>query len=159
MELEPPVATYPLKIYLDVCCLNRPFDDWAQERIRLEGDTVLSILERIRTGQWQLINSEAIAVELRKMRNLAKRDQILKFLELATVIQAIDAAIDARAQQLESLGFGLFDAFHVACAEAAVADVFLSTDDRLLKNALRQRDSLKVEVQNPVVWFITVLRS
>lgn len=159
MELKPPVENQILKIYLDVCCLNRPFDDWAQERIRLEGDTVLNILERVRAGQWQLIDSEAIAVELGKMRNLEKRDRILKLLEFATVIQTIDKAIDARAQQLEGMGFGLFDAFHLACAEAAVADVFLSTDDRLLKNALRQRDSLKVEVQNPVVWFMTVMQS
>ncbi len=28
------------KIYLDVCCLNRPFDDWTQERIRLEGEAI-----------------------------------------------------------------------------------------------------------------------
>ena len=28
-------------IYLDVCCLNRPFDDQTQERIRLESEAVL----------------------------------------------------------------------------------------------------------------------
>lgn len=149
----------PLKIYLDACCLNRPFDDWMQERIRLEGDSILSILERIRAGQWQLMTSEAIAVELEKMRNLEKKERILKLLELATLAQAIDENIDSRSQQLENLGFGVYDAFHLACAEAALADVFLSTDDRLLKNALRHRDSLKVEVHNPVVWFITVLQS
>jgi 2C-methyl-D-erythritol 2,4-cyclodiphosphate synthase len=97
---------------------TRPFDDWAQERIRLEGDTILSILERIRAEQWQLINSEAIAVELEKMRNLEKKEQILKLLELATMLQSIDETIDLRAQQLENMGFGLFDAFHLACAEA-----------------------------------------
>jgi len=53
-----------VSIYLDVCCLNRPFDDWTQERVRLKGDTILSIIERVRAGQWQLIGSEAIAVEL-----------------------------------------------------------------------------------------------
>jgi len=25
-----------MKIYLDVCCLNRPFDDQVQDRVRLE---------------------------------------------------------------------------------------------------------------------------
>lgn len=159
MELEPIAANQPFKIYLDVCCLNRPFDDWAQERIRLEGDSILSIMERIRTGQWQLIESEAIAVELAKMNNLEKKEHILELLALATVTQAINDSIDLRSQQLERLGFGLFDSFHLACAEAALADVFLSTDDRLLKNALRHRDRLKVDVYNPVVWFITVLQT
>ena len=60
------------KIYLDVCCLNRPFDDWTQERIRLEGEAVLSIMECIRVRKWQLVTSEAIEVELETMRNLDK---------------------------------------------------------------------------------------
>jgi hypothetical protein len=34
------------RIYLDVCCLNRPFDDQCQERIRLESEAILLILER-----------------------------------------------------------------------------------------------------------------
>jgi hypothetical protein len=34
-------------IYLNVCCLNRPFDDQTQERIRLEAEAVLRILANI----------------------------------------------------------------------------------------------------------------
>lgn len=148
-----------VSIYLDVCCLNRPFDDWTQERVRLEGDSILSIIERVRTGQWQLIGSEAIAVELEKMRNLEKKASIIKLLELATLVQKIDENIDRRSQQLESLGFGLYDSFHLACAEAAKADIFLSTDDRLLKNARRYENQLKVAVNNPVIWLINTLQS
>ena len=58
------------KIYLDVCCLNRPFDDWIQERIRLEGEAVISIMEKIKAKKWQLVTSEAVTAELEKMRNL-----------------------------------------------------------------------------------------
>jgi len=147
------------KVYLDVCCLNRPFDDWAQERVRLEGDSILSIMERIRARQWQLIESEAIAVELGKMRNLEKKAYILELLELATVTQEINENIDLRSQQLEGLGFGLYDSFHLACAEAAQADIFLSTDDRLLKNAIRHQEALKVAVSNPVIWLMNLWQS
>ncbi len=134
------------KIYFDVCCLNRPFDDWAQERVRLEGESILSIMERISAGEWQLVSSEAIAVELEKMRNLEKREDILNLLQWATHKVVIDEDIDRRSRELERLGFGLFDSFHLACAEAAQVDIFLSTDDRLLKNALRHRVTLKVAV-------------
>jgi hypothetical protein len=41
-----------MKIYLDVCCLNRPFDDQGQERIRLEAEAVLLIIARMESGQW-----------------------------------------------------------------------------------------------------------
>ncbi|MEQ8751925.1 MAG: hypothetical protein RID09_00210 [Coleofasciculus sp. G1-WW12-02] len=99
-------------------------------------------MERIRARQWQLIESEAIAVELGKMRNLEKKNYILELLELATVTQEINENIDLRSQQLEGLGFGLYDSFHLACAEAAQADIFLSTDDRLLKNPIRHQEAL-----------------
>ena len=78
------------KIYLDVCCLNRPFDDWTQERIRLEGEAILSIMECIRVRKWQLATSEAIQVELEKMRNLDKLENILKLLEFAAIAINID---------------------------------------------------------------------
>ncbi len=142
------------KIYLDVCCLNRPFDDWTQERIRLEGEAILSIMERIRTREWQLVTSEAISVELEKMRNLDKLENILKLLEFAVITINIDEEVDSRSQQLEELGFGLYDSFHIACAEVAQADVLLSTDDRLLKNSLRHQGLLKVSVDNPVTWLM-----
>ncbi len=143
------------KIYLDVCCLNRPFDDWTQERIRLEGEAILSIMERIRTREWQLVTSEAISVELEKMRNLDKLENILKLLEFAVITINIDEEVDSRSQQLEELGFGLYDSFHIACAEVAQADVLLSTDDRLLKNSLRHQGLLKISVDNPVTWLMT----
>jgi hypothetical protein len=34
------------RIYLDVCCLNRPFDDQRQDRIRLEAEAIERILDR-----------------------------------------------------------------------------------------------------------------
>ena len=33
-----------MAIYLDTCCLNRPFDDQTQDRIRLEAEAVILIL-------------------------------------------------------------------------------------------------------------------
>lgn len=31
-----------MKVYLDACCLNRPFDDQTQGRIRLEAEAFCS---------------------------------------------------------------------------------------------------------------------
>ena len=49
-----------MRIYLDVCCLNRPFDDQRQDRIHLESEAVLTILKHIESGKWKLISSDAI---------------------------------------------------------------------------------------------------
>jgi len=63
-----------------------------------------------------------------------------------------------RGQQLEQLGFRAFDALHLACAEKARADVFLTTDDRLLRRASRAPEQLRVRVDNPLAWLNEVLR-
>ncbi len=36
-----------MKLYLDVCCLNRPFDDQPQDRVHLEAEAVLTILRHL----------------------------------------------------------------------------------------------------------------
>jgi len=42
-----------MKVYLDVSCLNRPFDDQTQARIRLESEAVTIILDECEHGEWQ----------------------------------------------------------------------------------------------------------
>lgn len=60
-------------IYLDVCCLNRPFDNQQQERIRLEAEAILLILDRCQSGEWKLITSEAIDSETLQIPNVEKK--------------------------------------------------------------------------------------
>jgi hypothetical protein len=62
-----------MKIYLDVCCLNRPFDDQTQDRVHLEAEAILSILNHSRTAGWSLIGSDAIDYEISKMPDNDKR--------------------------------------------------------------------------------------
>jgi hypothetical protein len=67
-----------------------------------------------------------------------------------------DAAVAQRAQELQALGFRPVDALHLACAEAGSADVFLSTDDSLVRRAGRLSGQLRVAVKNPVDWLTEV---
>jgi hypothetical protein len=46
-----------ITVYLDVCCLNRPFDDQTQDRIRLEAEAIVLILEHIIRGDWNWLSS------------------------------------------------------------------------------------------------------
>ena len=47
-----------MNIYMDVCCLNRPFDDQTQDRIYIESEAVLKILFNCQNGIWHLIGSD-----------------------------------------------------------------------------------------------------
>jgi predicted nucleic acid-binding protein len=43
---------------------------------------------------------------------------------------------------------------HLASAESARADYFLTTDDDLLRKSDRRQSDLKVKVENPAKWLI-----
>ena len=140
------------KIYLDTCCLNRSFDDQTQERIRLESEAVLAVLSRIEKGEWDWIGSEVLMDEIEQTPDTQKlsRARLLSGFIKQTV--EIGEAEVERSKELQGEGFKEFDSLHLACAENAKADVFLSTDDRLLKLAKRISNRLRIQVENPLAW-------
>jgi len=56
------------------------------------------------------------------------------------------------------LGFDSYDAIHLASAEYAKVDVFLTTDDQILKIAARKKNLFSFTVENPVKWLEKVLK-
>jgi len=100
-------------IYLDVCCLNRPFDDQTQERIRLEAEAVLLILERCQAGTWQLLGSEAVEYEVSRIPDVERRRKVFHLASIARVKQVVSEAVQTRAEELERLGFTALDALHI----------------------------------------------
>jgi len=147
-----------MKIYLDVCCLNRPFDDQTQDRIHLEAEAILSILNHSRTAGWNVIGSDAIDYEISKLPDDDKRlmVQILSTIQDAHI--KVDAGIEKRAVELKRVGLKPMDALHVACAEKGKADILLTTDDNLIVKALKNQRTLKVKVKNPLRWVMEVLK-
>ena len=65
-----------MRIYMDLCCLNRPFDDLSQDRVYLEAEAVLSIISRCEEGKWVLVSSGAIDFELLKLPDMDRLEQI-----------------------------------------------------------------------------------
>ena len=48
-----------MKVYLDNCCFNRPFDDQSAVRIRIESEAKLHVQQKIRE-EGSLVSSEDI---------------------------------------------------------------------------------------------------
>lgn len=144
------------RIYLDLCCLNRPFDDSSQDRIRLEAEAVLSIYEKCRSAEWRLLSSDVLEAELRKTPDRHRVELISEALAIATEKAVWDDAVNVRTNELVQLGLKAFDAAHVASAEVLSADVFMTTDDRLQRRAARYQSVLKVMVSNPVAWLVSL---
>ncbi len=136
-----------MKIYLDNCCFNRPFDDQTQIRIRLEAEAKLSIQNDIRNGNIQLVWSYILDYENNKNPFLERRIQIA-----AWHVYAIENVVENKnvlnvARKLHELVIHKMDALHIACAIHAQADYFLTTDDRLLKKAALIQD---IRITDPI---------
>ncbi len=144
------------KIYLDTCCVGRPLDDQTQDRIHRETEAVETIVSYFSLGQLRWISSEVLAIEVANNPNLKKREAINDRLNFTDETVLVGTMERTRAAYLESLGFKLFDALHIACAESGGADVLLTTDDRMLRLAKRHTAQLQVRVENPYTWLQTI---
>lgn len=144
-------------IYLDLCCLNRPFDDQHQPRVRLEAEAVLGLVQLAKRGELRLIGSEVLDLECSRTPDADRRRKVEVFLSVAASKVEVSARDRQRGRELEDLGFRAFDALHVACAESGGAEALLTTDDRLRNRAVRHQDKIALRVENPAKWYSEVI--
>ena len=119
-----------MKLYLDVCCLNRPYDDQSQNRVRLEAEAVLSILELAGTGTLEIIGSDIIDDELSQMPDNERREKVGLLLSLTSSHISMTPAIERRAMELTEWNIAPLDALHLASAESAQANYFFDNGRR-----------------------------
>lgn len=136
------------RIYLDVCTLCRPYDDQNLMRIRLETDAFYLILQHIQNGQYTMIVSPVHFREVAAIEETRERTEVTALLHRYVTTPSCDlSSVRKRAEALESRRFGVADAAHVAFAEAT-ADVFITCDDRLLRQC--RRASLRMRAMSPI---------
>ena len=124
-----------MRVYLDNCSLQRPFDNQNQPRIALEAEAVTKIISLCETGQLSLVTSTALDIEIDQTPNETRRALTRKTLLVAKESIKLTEQVKARAIELETHGLKPFDATHLACAEIAKADYFCTCDDKFLKKA------------------------
>ena len=124
-----------MKLYLDNCMFNRPFDDQSNIKIRLETEVKLKIQENIRLGIYELVCSYILDYKNEKNPFRERREQIGKWKKYAHTDMEAEDGIIHLANSLNQLGLKKFDALHIACAITAGADYFLATDKGILKKA------------------------
>ena len=138
-----------MKVYFDTCTLHRPLDNKAQLRVALEAEAVLGMLAKCEAGEWTLVASEVLELEVERNPEPQRRAYVGTLLRQAKVAIMVNREIEQRAKALEKRGFKAFDALHSAAAESAGHDYFCSCDDPLL-NKSRQQTDLSVRVLSPL---------
>lgn len=137
-----------LRIYLDTCVYNRPFDDKDNPRITLEAEVFLILLKEIERGRYALVVSTVNVMENEKNPHYERKEKIKDIFSLADDFIELDKKDLARAENLEKLGFTGLDALHIAVCEKAKVDYFITCDDKLIKAYIKNRRKIKIKVIN-----------
>lgn len=136
-----------MRIYLDNCVFNRPFDNQSYLRVWLETEAKLHIQSQIKQKHIDLVWSYILELENSQNPFLERKFAISQWRNLSTV-QVIESQLLLEiARGLRDKGVKPKDSLHVASAVMGKASYFLSTDDKLL-NKLRKYPAIKV--LNPV---------
>ncbi len=136
-----------MKVYLDNCSFNRPFDDQSHIRIRLEAEAKLFIQSLIKDGKLELIWSYILDIENNHNPFQEKRNAIEKWKSISVIDVNESGLIINRARELVDLGVKSKDALHVASAIEGKAKYFVTTDDKLI-NKMQYLE--EISVLNPI---------
>jgi len=142
-----------MKIYLDNCCFNRPFDNQSQIRIYIESQAKLFVQEKIRLNEIELVWSYILDYE-NSFNPFEERQNVITHWKSRAIEDISEnQKIFSNAKLLIEKGIKSKDALHIACAIEGCCEYFLTTDDLILK---KLKNFEIITVINPVD-FITLL--
>jgi|GEM_PF-41407 hypothetical protein len=136
-----------MKIYLDNCCFNRPYDDQSSLTVRLETEAKLDIQEKIRSGQFSLGWSYILDFENNANPFSERRAEIQRWKELADSFVSETEEILLKMNELISADLKPADALHIACAVSLQCRYFLTVDKGILKKMTKHSE---IKIINPV---------
>lgn len=139
-----------IRVYLDNCCYNRPFDDQLQVRVSLETQAKLHIQEKIKNKEIELAVSFISRYENNENPDMISGISIADFFHRASIYIGADnfADICSKADELMKTNIKMKDAVHLACAIKAKCNYFLTTDDKLIKRYCEK----EIIVCNPITF-------
>ena len=136
-----------IRIYLDNCAYNRPFDDKNQLSIHMEAEAKLQIQEDIRNGIYELIWSYMNEYENNDNPYEDIRESIGVWEHVAGYICSPDQKIFEKGKQIQNNGIRPKDSLNLACAVESGCRYFITTDKALLKKAGLFSE---IEIINPI---------
>ena len=137
-----------MRVYLDMCCYNRPYDDQSQIKVSLETQAKLHIQDLIQKKRLDLVSSYMLRYECGQNPYEMRRNAIMQFIDThAAAYVGLERRkeIEAIAKRIMDTGVKFKDACHVASAVYANCEYFISTDKRLLKYKTDQ-----IKLVNPI---------
>ena len=134
-----------LKIYLDNCCFNRPYDDQSNVLVFLETEAKLFIQDLIHAGKLLLVWSFVLDYENAANPFEERKRSISTWKKLSITDCNLCDTIADTAEDLLKTGLRQKDASHIACAMYADAAFFITTDKKILNKPIEG-----IHIINPI---------
>ena len=143
-----------LKVYLDNCCYNRPFDTVRNIEIDMEIVSKLAIQKMAINNKIDLVWSYVLTFENSKNPKRINRENIILWRDIAKEIVVENDEIISNAEKYQILGIKKLDALHIACSAYSKCDAFITTDKGILNKKI---DGIKF--YNPIDFIREVINN
>ena len=134
-----------MRVYLDHCAYNRPFDDQSNIRNQLETSAKLYIQDQIKQGKYDLVWSYMSDFENGNNPNIENKKSIQLWENIAKYKCKSSESIFIQAKKLKQKGIRANDALHVACAVESQCEFFITTDTELTNKKVKE-----IQIINPI---------
>ena len=126
-----------MKVYLDNCAYNRPFDDQRSTIIHIETEAKLAIQQMIKDNDITLIWSDVLDYENNDNPFEERREKIGEWEALASDRVEMNDEIVEKARMYMENGLRQKDAAHIACAVYGKGDYFITVDKKILNKPIK----------------------
>ena len=127
-----------MRIYLDHCTYNRPFDNQNNIKNQLETSAKLYIQEQIKQGKYELVWSYMSDFENNNNPNIENRKTIQLWENIAKYKCKSSENILILGNEIEEKGIRANDALHIACAIESKCKYFITTDTTLINKKIAE---------------------
>lgn len=138
-----------MRIYLDNCCYNRPYDSQESFIISMETRAKLHIQSEINMGKYELVCSYMLDYENSKNPDLMKRNAIAQYQDKSSSFYVPiqrRSELQKKINEIMEYHIAYKDASHLACAIYADCDYLLTTDIRFQ----RRYKGNEIIILNPI---------
>lgn len=136
-----------MRLYLDNCCFNRPYDDQSSLLTRLETEAKLDIQEKIKSGYLSLGWSYILDFENYANPFPERQVEIQRWKELADSFAYETDGLISTMEELTSAGMKPLDALHIACAISLKCEYFITVDKGILK---KSAEISQIKILSPI---------
>ena len=134
-----------MRIYLDHCTFNRPFDDQKSIKIQLETSAKLYIQDQIKKEKYDLVWSYMSDLENNNNPNIENKISIQIWENIAKIKCRSSKNILEMGKKIINYGVRPNDALHIACALETQCEYFITTDTGLINKNIEN-----IQIINPI---------